>query len=77
MRHILGIVGSKAYNISTREEDYMIKQYVSQDIIDWLNNHDIKIDDRGRKIYVCNQVEYIYLGVQPKTPVINISKLLE
>lgn len=64
MKHILGAIGSKVYNMDTRQEDYAVKMLVSNDVIDWLECHDVKIDSKGRKIYVCNQVEYLYLGIQ-------------
>lgn len=65
MKHILGIVTSKAYNLSTGREEYMSKIEVSDDVIGWLNNHDIRLDEYGNTVYICNAVEYMYLGIKP------------
>ena len=73
MKHILGIVGSKAFNLSEGREDYMTKLEVSDDIIEWLESHDIEIDEFGGKVYICNKVKYAYLG--PKIYMVDISLL--
>lgn len=62
MKHILGVVASLSYNLETEEKDYMSKILVTEDIIDWLDSHDVRIDSFGRKVYICNEIEYIYLG---------------
>tara|TARA_R110000850_G_scaffold241454_3_gene366018 strand:- start:51 stop:572 length:522 start_codon:yes stop_codon:yes gene_type:complete len=62
MKHILEVLGSIVYNVSTHREECTTQLEVSEDVINWLEMHDVKIDAQGRKIYVCNQVEYRYLG---------------
>ncbi len=62
MKHILGIVASLAHDLDKGEEDFAYKLVVSDDIITWLEMHDMRVDERGNKIFVCNAVEYVYLG---------------
>jgi len=66
MRHQLGIVASLAYDMTLQREDYGAKIEVSEDVIEWLGLHDSKLDENGSRIYICNAIEYIYLGPVPE-----------
>ena len=63
MMHILGIEATKVYNVDTRQQDYT-RLIVSQDIVDFLSNHDVEITAEGKKIFIVNKVRYIYMGLQ-------------
>lgn len=66
VEHILGIVASKAYNMEEKREDYSLKIKVSDEILQFMNRHDVKVSATGSRIYVYNQIEYIYLGIYSK-----------
>jgi hypothetical protein len=68
--HILGILSSKTYDLETKKEDYMIKIVVSEDVYNWLNMHDLEVNPERQKIFICNQVKYVDLGI-----VLNSEKL--
>ncbi len=72
-KHLLGVIASKAYNMETEKEEYMEQMEVSQDVLDWLSQHDIKMSPEGHSIFVCNAVEYSYLGPVPKKTAVIIS----
>ena len=67
MKHILGVEGTWGHTSKDGEyvDDYEIKIEVSQDVIDWLNSHDIKVKDSGYKYYIVNDMEYEYIGKVP------------
>lgn len=62
MKHLLGIMGSRYYDLDKKEHDY-VKIEVSEDILNFLNQHDLCIDEKGRKIFIYNAVRYVYLGI--------------
>lgn len=73
-KFILGVVASKEVNLNTQREDYALKIEITKDVLDWLNMHDIRLDEVGNTIYKCNAIEYIYLGPKPKGKVILMGK---
>ena len=62
VKHVLGIHGTGKLNPKTEdvEYDYLI---VDQSVLDWLNGHDVEFTDRREKLYVVNNIKYLYLGV--------------
>lgn len=62
MNHLLGIMGSRYYDLDKKQHDYE-KIEVSEDVLNFLNQHDLCIDEKGRKIFIYNSVRYIYLGI--------------
>lgn len=80
MKHTLAIESSLGQNLDTSIEDYSTKILVSQDVIDWLNNHDVEISPAGKRIYLVNHIRYVYLGpalsiveqMEPHTKMYNI-----
>lgn len=75
--YLLGIVASFSHDMDKQRGDYMTQMIVSQDIINWLDAHDTRVDSLGRKIYICNEIEYIYLGPKPVTMDVNQINLFE
>jgi len=63
MKYILGVYGKTAYNLYSHQHEYTTKILVSQDVLDFLNNHDIEITSKGERLYIMNNVKYIYLGI--------------
>ena len=59
---ILGIYSSKIYNIEKLRQEYGQKLLVSKDVLNWLELHDIKVNEFGDRIYIVNAIEYINLG---------------
>jgi len=66
LKHILGVVGSKSYNLDTKTEDYTMKLVVDSSVIKWLELHDIEYTKDRRKVYIVNNIKYINLGVDFK-----------
>ena len=60
-KHLLGIIGTKMYNIDSQKDHYQIVE-VSDDVLDWLKMHDFRVDSEGNTVFKVNNVEYIYLG---------------
>ena len=73
MIHLLGVVGTEVYNIVTQKKEYNVIMEVSEDVMQWLDLHDIKFDNKRNTIYICNEIEYMYIG--PKLPTLDINKL--
>ncbi len=61
--HILGVLSSKTYDLETKKEDYTIKIIISEDVYKWLNMHDLEVNSERQKVFICNQVKYIDLGI--------------
>ena len=40
----------------------MKKIEVSEDVLNFLDQHDLCRDEKGRKIFIYNAVRYVYLG---------------
>jgi hypothetical protein len=61
MRHILAILGTEYFDMEDKvqKETQMV---VSQEIIDWLDQHDVEYTDVREKIYICNNICYRYVG---------------
>ena len=68
MEHILAVEGTAYYNLDTGKMDYHSKITVSEDVLQWLNNHDIEMADNGSPIYICNKLRYLYLGPMSDSP---------
>lgn len=62
MRYLLGVKGSKYYDLDKKKEDYSVKIVVSEEIYDFMNNHDVICEKDGRKVFKYNNIEYIDLG---------------
>ena len=64
MKYILGIEGNGlVYNLDKNIQEYRTQVIVSDDVFNWLNNHDIEITGQGQKIFIVNKIRYIYLGI--------------
>lgn len=64
MKFILAIEGEDLiYNLSTKQYEHNTKITISEDVYNWLSNHDTEITAKGQKIFIVNKVRYIYLGV--------------
>jgi hypothetical protein len=63
MKHILAIEGDLIYNLDTGLQEYKTKIVVSEDVFNWLNNHDVEITQKGEKIFIMNKIRYVYLGL--------------
>ena len=46
----------------TRNNTIMKKIEVSEDVLNFLDQHDLCRDEKGRKIFIYNAVRYVYLG---------------
>jgi hypothetical protein len=62
MRHVLGVLGSESFSLDTFRLECTVKIEISQDVLDWLDMHDVEIDSLRQRIYIYNQLKYIYLG---------------
>jgi hypothetical protein len=58
-RYTLAAVDSYYYNTETGRDEYMHTKEISQDVMDWLEIHDVKIDNSGNKVYICNDIHYV------------------
>lgn len=67
--HLLGVMGSLQYFPEIQQEDFTLKIKVSEDVLEWLNAHDVKLSPEGSRIYVCNNIEYMYLGPVEETAI--------
>ena len=63
MKHVLAVYANKAYNLDSKQEEYTTKIIVSQDVIDFLDIHDIEMTSKGERLYIMNNMKYIYLGI--------------
>ena len=64
MNYILGIEGNGLiYNLDKKKEEYRTQIAVSEDVFNWLNNHDVEITAKGERVFIMNKVRYIYLGI--------------
>ena len=72
MEHILAIVGSEYLNIenNTQMETQMI---VSQEVIDWLDQHDVEYTSERDKIFICNKIRYRYVGLYVEPQIIPLA----
>lgn len=61
--YILAVEDSIIYNIDTKENEYSIKIVISEDVYDWLCRHDIEITSKGKRVFICNKVRYVDLGI--------------
>ena len=65
-KYKLGVYSSKrfVYNLTTRqvEMEYDLALIVSEDVINFLESHDIKLYSNGDRVYKVNEIEYINLG---------------
>ena len=62
MRHVLGVIASRTKDFGTGKEIFERKVLVDDSVLAWLELHDIVLDAVGNKLYICNAVEYAYLG---------------
>ena len=70
MIHILAVEASLVYNIDSQKHEYTQRLEVTQDIIDWLDAHDIEYSATTEKVYICNNIRYVYMG--PKLIVVEM-----
>ncbi len=62
MEHILAIEATEFLD----PEDNVTKvsqMIVSQEVIDWLDQHDIEYTEARDKVYICNHIRYRYVGL--------------
>ena len=69
MNYILGVVGSKTYNLETCRYEYSIRLEISEDVLNWLEIHDMEYTADRNKVFICNAVKYELLG--PKIELTN------
>ena len=69
MKYILGVIGSKTYNIDTNRYEYSIRLEISEDVLKWLEMHDVEYTENRNKVFICNAVKYELLG--PKIELTN------
>jgi hypothetical protein len=65
MKHILGVLGSEAFNLDLLKTDYTVKIEIEEEVYNWLENHDViwtVLHGNQTKVYVCNDLKYAYLG---------------
>lgn len=72
--HELGVIGSEAYDMTSSEKIFTQKIVVSQDVINWLNMHDLEREEGGPIIYIVNKIKYQYLGIEVNTNLITGKK---
>jgi len=63
MNYILGVLGSEDKDESGKLV-YKIQIEISQEVYDWLDNHDIEYTATREKIFLCNNLKYIDLGTK-------------
>jgi len=63
MNYILGVLGSEEKDESGNLI-YGMQIEVTQEVYDWLDNHDIEYTAKREKIFLCNNLKYIDLGVK-------------
>jgi hypothetical protein len=64
MNHLLGVEGTECTIIEEKSsrQDYTQKLSVSDEVIQWLDSHDIEYIYPKQKVYIVNAIRYIYLG---------------
>lgn len=65
MKHILGVLGSEAFNLGKLRVDYTVKIEIGEEVFDWLENHDVTwtmLHGNKVKLYIYNDLKYAYLG---------------
>jgi hypothetical protein len=67
MKYILGVLGSKIYDIDKKTEDYGLKLEVTEDVYNWLDNHDTEYTEERERVFIVNNLRYVDLG--PKLPI--------
>lgn len=75
MKYILGVESSLSYNLEAGKKEYTTKLLVSQDVLDWLNNHDTEISEKGERIYIMNKIRYVFIGIEFRTSLIDDSNI--
>jgi len=63
VKHVIGVIGTEYYDMDKEKKDYGKKLLISKDVYEWLNQHDLRFNEKGRKIFIVNKVEYIDLGI--------------
>jgi hypothetical protein len=66
MNYILGVLGSEEKDESGKLV-YGMQIEITQEVYDWLDNHDIEYTEKREKIFLCNNLKYIDLGVKLET----------
>lgn len=61
--YVLGVLASAQQ--TEQGVDFKNQITVSQDVIDFLDQHDVKYTESKHKVYVCNSVQYIVMGSMP------------
>lgn len=62
MKYLLAIEGSEFYDLHKKRTDWQHKVSISQDVLDWLEQHDVEVAPDGSKIYIVNKVRYRFIG---------------
>lgn len=75
-QYMLGVMGTEKFNEKTGQTEYAVL-LVDQSILNWLNQHDVRYDDRRRKIFVVNRVQYLFLGEAKPQEVQAVEEVVE
>jgi len=62
MNHLLGVESTLMMNTDTQKVDYVLQIEITQDVYDWLDNHDIEYTEEREKVFLVNNIRYVYLG---------------
>lgn len=62
MTYILAVEGSEYYDLENQRTDFRHKIEISQDVLDWLDAHDVEMVPDGSKVYICNKLRYRFIG---------------
>lgn len=65
MKHILGVLGSEAFNLDTLETECTVKIEIGEEVFNWLENHDVMwtmLYGTKTKVYIYNNLKYAYMG---------------
>ncbi len=61
MKHRLGLKSTAAIDMNTNQKVYRELE-ISDEILQWLDAHDKKIDKEGNTVFIVNKLKYVYLG---------------
>lgn len=61
-QYVLGVLSSRFLDKEENKIEYGQKVFVSEDVVNFLNNHDIYKSEYGEKVFAVNRVHYVFLG---------------
>lgn len=62
--YLLGVEGSKSFDLIRQEQSYLMKLEISEDVRNWLLMHDVEVQSNGSRVFICNKVRYVDLGLK-------------